>query len=503
MSFDQGMRMPAVPLEPLREKDPRQLGEFRLLSRLGAGGMGTAFLAQGEKEWVVVKVVRADVADEPGFAARFQRELAAMDTLNGAGTPRLLASAVEADPPWFAMEFIRGTTLARRVADSGALPVEEVTALAATLIGVISKIHQAGVIHRDLKPANIMLSPDGPRVIDFGIVSLQDSTQVTRTGVVLGSMGWLAPEQVTGDPVTAATDVHAWALCVVFAATGTAPFTADGSAAAIYAVLQATPPIPPQLPQPLRDLLRRALSKDPAERPSVDQALAELSQREPGPAADIASDRTKAINYLYSPNVTPPPSANKSRNKLLMIGAAALVLLVVGIVIGLAATSQDSMPSSSSSTREPAVTQSAAPSASPDPVSTPSVVERTVTATATQTEVIRPDEPTPTQDQPFGGVYSSGSPCKIGFPGVELGTEYGYTNDPQIRTWVFGVQELLDALWRQGLTRTSPGSVDGEYGPQTQAAVMEFQRSRGIPIVGRVGQTTWATLAKECYLEPW
>jgi peptidoglycan hydrolase-like protein with peptidoglycan-binding domain len=86
---------------------------------------------------------------------------------------------------------------------------------------------------------------------------------------------------------------------------------------------------------------------------------------------------------------------------------------------------------------------------------------------------------------------------------VELGTEYGYTKDPQIRTWVFGVQELLDALWRQGLTRTSPGSVDGEYGPQTQAAVMEFQRSRGIPIVGRVGQTTWATLAKECYLEPW
>jgi predicted Ser/Thr protein kinase len=280
--------LPPVPSEPLRETDPRELGEFRLLGRLGSGGMGVAFLAEGQGQWAVVKMIRSDLADDRTFRARLSRELDAMKLAGHETTASLLAAEPYASPAWFAMEFIPGVTLARRVEDSGPLSMPEVQRLAADLAVVLARLHDVGITHRDIKPGNIMLSPDGPKIIDFGIADLAEGTALTRTGVVLGSTGWLAPEQVKGEEVTPATDVHAWALCVLFAASGSAPFGADTTTAAIYRVLEHSPEVPETVPDPLRDLLRSAIDKDPARRPTMAQIVDQLAGVEP--EADAAAE---------------------------------------------------------------------------------------------------------------------------------------------------------------------------------------------------------------------
>ena len=299
-----GRALPAVPLEPLRDRDPRELGSFRLLGRLGAGGMGVAFLAEGKGQWAVVKMIRSELADDRSYRARLSRELDAMGRASGAHTASLLDSDVQADPPWFAMEFIPGMTLTRRVDDSGALPMSEVVALAAALVDVLVSVHGAGIVHRDLKPSNIMLSPSGPKLIDFGIADMSEGTQLTKTGMVLGSTGWLAPEQVRGDPVTAATDIHAWALCVLYAATGQPPFGADNSTATIYKVLEAIPTVPDTVPTPLRDLLVAALAKEPSHRPTLERLSTELNPAQLNPAqVPVAPAPTKPVL-----NTTPTPA---------------------------------------------------------------------------------------------------------------------------------------------------------------------------------------------------
>ena len=242
--------LPAVPLEPLRDRDPRSLGSFRLLGRLGAGGMGVAFLSESDGGWAVVKVIRPELAEDRGQRARISRELEAMKRAAGPFTANLLAEQLDEDPAWFAMEFIPGTTLTRRIDDTGPLSSEALEVLGTELAHVLEHIHSAGVIHRDLKPSNVMLSPTGPKIIDFGIADIADSTQLTKTGSVMGSSGWLAPEQITGDEVTTATDVHAWGLCVLFAATGESPFGGDTASSSIYRVLESTPELPDRLKEP-------------------------------------------------------------------------------------------------------------------------------------------------------------------------------------------------------------------------------------------------------------
>lgn len=269
--------LPPVPLEPLRERDPRSLGPFRLLGRLGAGGMGVAFLSEAGGDWSVVKVVRTEFAEDRSHRARIARELEAMRRTSGPYTAALLEEHLDDDPAWFAMEFIPGMTLTRRIQEAGALPPTQVRSLAEGLAHVLESIHSAGVTHRDLKPSNVMLSPTGPRLIDFGIADLTDATQLTRTGSVVGSTGWLAPEQITGAEVTAATDVHAWGLCVLYAATGRAPFDSGTASTSLYRVLEETPEVPESMGEPLRTQVVSALNKDPSRRPTVAQLLATLA----------------------------------------------------------------------------------------------------------------------------------------------------------------------------------------------------------------------------------
>lgn len=254
-----------------------------MLGRLGTGGMGVAFLAERGGQWAVVKMIRTDLAEDRHHRARIARELEAMRLAAGPHTAALFDSDLDGDPAWFAMEFIPGMTLTRHVEQHGPLGREDLQEFAARLADVLVAVHGAGVVHRDLKPSNIMLSPDGPRLIDFGIADLAEGTQLTRTGAVLGSTGWLAPEQVTGDPVTAATDIHAWSLCVLYAAVGQPPFGGDTASASLYRVLEFTPEVPDLVPDPVRGLAQAALAKDPTRRPTLDRITAVLSPPAPPP----------------------------------------------------------------------------------------------------------------------------------------------------------------------------------------------------------------------------
>ncbi len=274
-------------MEELRAGDPPQIGSYLLLGRLGAGGMGQVFLGRSPGgRLVAVKVIRPELAGDPGFRARFAREVAAARRVSGVFT----APVVDADPtaplPWLVTGFVNGLSLAEAVDEHGALPVASVLALAAGLAEGLGAVHSAGVVHLDLKPSNVLLAADGPRVIDFGISRAVDATQMTRTGVVIGSPAFMSPEQVEGGAVGPASDVFSLGAVLAFAATGEGPFGHGAPTALLYRVVHGTPRLD-RLPGPVRPLVERCLAKDPGQRPTAAQFLAELRAAHPS-AADLA-----------------------------------------------------------------------------------------------------------------------------------------------------------------------------------------------------------------------
>jgi serine/threonine protein kinase len=249
--------------------------------------MGQVFLGRSPGgRLVAVKVIRAELAGDPGFRARFAREVAAARRVSGVFT----APVVDADPaaplPWLVTGFVSGLSLTEAVKEHGALPVASVLALAAGLVEGLGAVHAAGVVHRDLKPSNVLLAADGPRVIDFGISRAVDATHLTRTGVVIGSPAFMSPEQVEGGAVGPASDVFSLGAVLVFAATGEGPFGPGAPTALMYRVVHGTPRLD-RLPSPVRPLVERCMAKDPGQRPSAAQFLAELTAAHPS-AADLA-----------------------------------------------------------------------------------------------------------------------------------------------------------------------------------------------------------------------
>ena len=276
-------------LEQLTAEDPRTAGRYRLEGRLGSGAMGQVFLGRDPGgQLAAVKVIHPELADDPGFRARFAREVAAARTVGG----RFTAPLVDADPdgpqPWLATAYVDGPSLADAVATGGPLPADSVLALAAGLAGALVDIHAAGVVHRDLKPSNVLLAEDGPRVIDFGIASAADASTLTQSGLVMGSPGFMSPEQAEGHPAGPASDVFSLGAVLVFAATGAGPFGAGPGAALVYRVVHAEPQTG-HLPAELRSLVERCLAKNPQDRPGAGQILAELTAaaraRPPAPSA--------------------------------------------------------------------------------------------------------------------------------------------------------------------------------------------------------------------------
>jgi serine/threonine protein kinase/ABC-type phosphate transport system substrate-binding protein len=271
-------------VEELRPGDPRQVGDYELLKRLGGGGMGQVFLGRSPGgRLVAVKVIRAELAEDPEFRTRFAREVAAASKVSGVYTAALVRADPAGPQPWLATEFVPGLSLDEAVRTYGPLPVPSVLALAAGLAEGLGAVHDAGVVHRDLKPSNVLLAPDGPRVIDFGIAQAADDTHVTRTGTVIGSAGYMSPEQVAGGAVGPASDVFSLGAVLVFAATGKGPFGTGEHEALMWRVVHGLPHLE-GLPASVRPLAEHCLAKDPRLRPTARQFLDELKAAHPSAA---------------------------------------------------------------------------------------------------------------------------------------------------------------------------------------------------------------------------
>ncbi|MFD9907888.1 protein kinase [Streptomyces sp. NPDC059063] len=261
----------------LREGDPEEIGGYPLESRLGSGGMGTVYLARtASGRPVAIKLIHHQFAADDEFRIRFRQEVAAARRVSGAFTAAVVDADPEARHPWMATAYIEGPTLAQRIAQRGPIGGAELRTLAIGLAEALRDIHRADVVHRDLKPSNVVLSPEGPRVIDFGISRAADQQTLTMTGRVIGTPPFMSPEQLqTPRGVGPSSDVFSLGTLLVYAATGQGPFDADSPYMTAYQVVHEAPTLH-DVPPHLRTVVEPCLAKDPATRPSVDELLVRL-----------------------------------------------------------------------------------------------------------------------------------------------------------------------------------------------------------------------------------
>jgi serine/threonine protein kinase len=294
-------------LDELQSTDPRRIGPYRLEGRLGAGGMGRVYLGRspGGRN-VAIKVIRADLAEDPDFRARFAREASAARKVSGIFTAPVVDADLDGPVPWLATSYIAGPSLADAVAERGPMPPALVLRLAAGLAEGLAAIHSAGVVHRDLKPANVLLAEDGPRLIDFGISRSMEGSTLTRTGMVVGSPGFMSPEQAEGRPVGPASDIFSLGAVLTFSATGEGPFGEGSTVALLYRVVTGEPNTQ-GVPGEIRPLIEHCLVKDPGQRPTAAQLLAQLSTAEV--VADPAREGTTRESALPQPPHQAPPGA--------------------------------------------------------------------------------------------------------------------------------------------------------------------------------------------------
>ena len=354
-------------MEPLNAEDPVSIGPFRLFGRLGVGGMGRVFLARSAGgRTVAVKVVHAELAAQDEFRRRFAREVAALERVGGTGTAPVLGSDTEAESPWVAIGYVPGPSLRTVVGDEfGPLPPATVKALASGLARALVHIHAAGLVHRDLKPSNVLLTVDGPRISDCGIAravdTIADGGGLTTTGAVVGSPGFMSPEQVRGDRLTPASDIFCLGSVLAYAATGRSPFgTADsGVHATMFRIAHDEPDLTDLAPE-LAGLIRACLAKDAAGRPSAEEIAETLPVPDPWLPADVlarlgrhaarlleaetesatgtgstaraAGDPTPPTPLPSTASTTPRPPARRPRRTALIAGLAALAVAAAATV---------------------------------------------------------------------------------------------------------------------------------------------------------------------------
>ncbi|WP_322753464.1 serine/threonine-protein kinase [Frankia sp. Cas3] len=269
---------------PLRPDDPRELGPYRVAGRLGQGGMGAVFLASRpdasgqDGQWVAIKVIRPDLAEHPEFRARFRREAESARKVKRFATAAVLDADPDGPQPYLVTEYVEGPTLSRMVSARGPLRPADLEHLALSVATALSAIHNAGIIHRDLTPANVLLSPVGPKVIDFGLArSASILTNISHVGAQpIGTPAYMAPEQILDEGVTSAVDVFAWGSVVIFAGTGHPAWGEGPTEVILYRIIHDEPRLL-GIPDDLRELVARAMRKDPAERPSADALRAVLT----------------------------------------------------------------------------------------------------------------------------------------------------------------------------------------------------------------------------------
>lgn len=325
-------------MRPLTSDDPHTIGAYRTLVRLGAGGMGVVYLARApDGTLAAVKVIRSGHAADPGFRVRFRREAEAAGRITGPWVVPVTGADTEAPEPWLATAFVPGPSLDEVVEEQGALPTTTVRALGSRLAEALVAVHTAGLLHRDVKPGNVLLTLDGPRLIDFGIARHEGATALTTTDAVIGTPGYLAPEQASAGPLGPGCDVFSLGCVLVYAATGRRPFGHGTPAGVLFRTVHEEPDLD-GLPAALLPLVAACLAKDPANRPGAQEVARVLAGsgadwEVPGLSAAVAA-RSAAALALPDPEpptaVLDPGLPRPTRRRVLTAGAAGAVLLAGG-----------------------------------------------------------------------------------------------------------------------------------------------------------------------------
>ncbi len=353
-------------MEPLGRGEPAQAGRYRLLAAVGEGGMGRVLLGVGpDGRLAAVKRVHRGFAHDPGFRERFRREVEVSRLVSGAYTAAVMDADAHAPTPWLASVFVAGPSLQEAVDSTGPLPPGAVRHLAAGLASALAGIHRAGLVHRDLKPGNVLLADDGPRVIDFGIArAVEGGTDLTHTGVILGSPAFMSPEQADGRPLTPASDVFSLGALLVLAATGHSPFAGASGPQSLYNVVHTHPDLR-FLPPEVRAVAEPCLAKDPALRPTPARVLELL-----GPLPPVQRPWPPAVHALIARRraevaavVAKKPTRRGPR---IALAAAAAAVVLGGALTAVTLTSGDDGATAAPASTPAPVTTSATPN--PDPL---------------------------------------------------------------------------------------------------------------------------------------
>jgi predicted Ser/Thr protein kinase len=320
-----------------QDDTPGRLGPYRLLQRLGEGGMGVVYLAAdpGQRR-VAVKALRPAVAADPNARRRLAREVETMRRVRSPFVAEVIDADVTSDPPYIVTRYVEGRTLEEVVSEGAPLAGSQLARLASGLALALSAVHAAGVVHRDLKPGNVMIAGGEPVVIDFGIAQVPDSTRLTQTGMFMGTPGYLAPEVIEGKPSGPASDIHSWGATVAFAATGRPPFGTGAFETIFYRIINGQPDLA-GFPAPLLSLVSQALSRDPARRPDTAELCLRTAALDPSSlvpavaaagAATFAAPGTVADRPMRAPSAVagaPAGALAGSAGALAGVGAAGRV----------------------------------------------------------------------------------------------------------------------------------------------------------------------------------
>ena len=438
--------------QELQPDDPGRIGPYRLRGILGFGGMGRVFLgASADGQVAAVKVIRSDLATDPEFRARFRREVTVARKVSNRFTVPLIDADVDSPVPWLATAYVTGPSLAEAVTEHGPLPVPMVLHLAAGLAEGLSAIHAAGVVHRDLKPSNVLLAHDGPRVIDFGISVAAETSPLTRTGLLIGSPGYMSPEQVEGREVGSPSDIFSLGAVLAFAATGEAPFGSGSAPTLAYRAVYRQVNLD-RVPAEVRGLIQRCLTKDPGQRPTARDlmfaagaaAVPPTERWIPEPASRTLlelpdrQDPSRTVTSARLSPVSPPVPGHLGRRehrrrrlaRPLTIASMVVGLLAASVAGGIAVAApvqqtHGAHPGQAVSGPVTAPTTSAPATSAPStsPAAAPSMsAAPAASATATASPVVSPSaSPTVSSSPaPSGSPSVSDSPAPSGSPSVSV-----------------------------------------------------------------------------------
>jgi hypothetical protein len=455
---DVARRVRAPEIAPRTAGDPTELGGYEIRGRLGKGGMGVVYLgATRSGRLLAIKVIHPESTDEREFRARFRREVSAATRVRSRRTAVVVDFDVDAPRPWLATEYVPGPTLAHAIAELGSLPEAAVRELVAGLAEALDAIHREGLVHRDVKPTNVLLGPDGPVLIDMGIVSDSDATSLTSTGIQPGTPQFMSPEQARGETVTTASDVWSLGAVAHLAAAGTPPFGTGSLATVTYRIVHETPDLD-ALPSGLRHVVGACLAKDPAARPTAAALItapADPPYVEPvdtGLAGPGLADQDTVLGAAAPPADTtatdraeaPAPSDRIRRRVLTGLVAVGLVLAGGG---GAAAVAHFLAPDDSPTVAAPQVGEStsAEPSGEPSPSAPKKPREKPSASPSPE------DTPVTTPvDEPAGTTEQEAAPARfrtgtVAIPAqVQVGQEIvaeatGWTPRPAATTCVWSI----------------------------------------------------------------